>query len=76
MRRLLALPLVAASLALAAPAHASFEVCTPTTVGACVTYTCVDICGPEVGYYTYCHQTDPATIVCPLYQAVVRALHS
>jgi hypothetical protein len=60
MRRLLALPVLAAALALPAPAHASQDFCTPTNqIGACVHYVCVDICGPEVTVGTYCGHPFP-----------------
>lgn len=61
MRRLLALPLAAAALATAAPAaQASWGYCGPTrVVGACVGYTCVDICAIEPYAYTYCEHPLP-----------------
>jgi hypothetical protein len=60
MRRLLALPLVAAALALPAPAHASYEVCTPVNqVGVCAGYVCVDLCGPEPYVYSFCEHPVP-----------------
>lgn len=64
MRRLLALPLVAASFALATPASAA---CTKTVVGACATYECVDICGPEVHVWLYCDMdSHPRVLACDL----------
>lgn len=59
MRRLLALPLVAAALVSVAPAHAA-EVCTPARqVGVCAGFECVDICGPEPYVYSYCEHPVP-----------------
>ena len=56
MRRLLALAAAAAAMTVAAPAEASFTVCTPTRqAGVCVHYICVDICGPEVRVEPYCN---------------------
>lgn len=67
MRRLFALPLIAAAVATATPAANAAEVCTPTVIGACAYYVCVDICGPEVGAYLYCDlDSHPRVLACDL----------
>lgn len=67
MRRLLALPLIAGAVAVSAPAGATTVICTPTVIGACVTYECVDICAPKVGAYLYCNlDSHPRILACDL----------
>lgn len=64
MRRLLACAALATATFTAAPASAQ-TYCTPTVIGACVTYTCVDICGPEVSYDVYCDlDSHPRILLC------------
>ena len=67
MRRLFALPLIAAAVATAAPAASATDYCTPTVVGACVVYECVDICAPYVSAYLYCNMdSHPRVLACDL----------
>ncbi|HEX8004136.1 MAG TPA: hypothetical protein VF519_15720 [Mycobacteriales bacterium] len=65
MRRLFALPLIAAAFATASPAGA-VAACTPTVVGACVSYQCGEICGP-VEVWLYCDlDSHPRILACDL----------
>jgi hypothetical protein len=72
MRRLLALPLVAAAIAVAVPAPAAQAVpCYGTTdVGVCAGIECVDLCGPILVVDPYCKHDDPAILACRLVDAI------
>jgi hypothetical protein len=76
MRRLFALPLIAAAAAIATPSASATDYCTPTVVGACAVYECVDICAPHVGAYAYCNlDSHPRVLACDLinrYGQIVR----
>ena len=74
MRRLLALPVIAAAIATATPASATVT-CTPTVIGACVDDGCVDLCGPEYSAYLYCNMdSHPRVLACDLINRYGRPL--
>ena len=75
MRRLFALPVIAAAVASFATSASATGYCTPTVVGACAVYECVDICAPYVSAYAYCDMdSHPRVLACDLVNRLGRPL--